>query len=135
MKTIIFITAKRAILIFTLFSGFQIQLLMAESPEKNRPVKNTLDLSALASGTPKEAAFNDAIPAKAPSMVSLIFVVPNEATFDDENSSPEISTELLREVAPVTPAEADFEDSSIDNVQDTTTVKFYVPLEANFIDS
>ncbi len=134
MKTTINIAAKRAILIFTLFLGSQIQLLMAKSPENSGPAKNIFDLSVLAPVTPKEATFDDVLPEKAPSMVSIAPVAPKEATFDDDDSSLEISTELLREVAPVTPAEADFDDASIDTGKDSSTVKFYVPLEANFSD-
>lgn len=134
MKTTIDITAKRAILIFTLFLGLQIQLVMAKSPVNNSPSKNTLDLSTLAPVTPKEAAFDDVVPEKAPSMVSLAPVTPKEASFNDDDSSSEISTELLREVAPVTPKEADFNDASTDVDQDMTKIKFYAPLEADFSD-
>ncbi|TRZ75684.1 MAG: hypothetical protein D4R97_02080 [Bacteroidetes bacterium] len=134
MKTIIIIAAKRAILIFTLFLGFQVQLVMAESPTNSSPTKNTLDLSVLAPVTPKEATFDDILPEKAPSMVSLAPVAPKEATFDDDDSSIEISTELLREVAPVTPAEADFNDASPEADKNINAIKFRVPLEANFID-
>lgn len=133
MKTTINIAAKRAILIFTLFLGFQIQLVMAESPANSSPAKNTFNLSALAPVTPKEATFNDVLPEKAPAMVSLAPTAPKEATFDDD-SSIEISTELLREVAPVTPKEADFNDASPEADKNINTIKFCAPLEANFID-
>ena len=131
MKTTIIIAAKRAMLIFTLFSFFQIQQANAKSPGTRGPAKNIFDLSILAPVTPKEATFDDVIPEKAPSMVSLAPVAPKEATFDD--SSPEISMELLKKVAPVTPAEADFNDAVVD-AKDTVIVKFNVPFEANFSD-
>lgn len=134
MKTTINIAAKRAILIFTLFLGFQIQLIMAKSPANSDPVKNTLDLSALAPVTPKEATFDDVLPEKAPSMVSLAPIAPKEATFDNDDCSLDISTELLREVAPITPAEADFNDASLDADKDINAVKFTAPLEADFSD-
>jgi len=134
MKTTIKIAAKRAILIFTLFLGFQIQLVMAESPANISLAKNTLGLSALAPDTPKEATFNDVLPEKAPAMVSLAPTAPKEATFDDDGSSFEISTELLREVAPVTPAEADFNDASSEADKNINAIKFCTPLEANFND-
>jgi hypothetical protein len=132
MKTTINIAAKRAILIFSLFLGYQIPVVIAKSPVNNSPAKTTLDLSALAPATPTEATFDDVLPEKAPSMVSLAPVTPKEATFDDEDSSPEISTELLREVAPVTPEEADFNDASPDTEPNITTVKFQAPPEADF---
>jgi len=134
MKTTIIIAAKRAILIFTLLSGFQIQFVMAKSPENSSNTAKTLDITALAPVTPKEATFDDVLPEKAPSMVSLAPVTPKEATFDDDHSSPEISTEMLKEVAPVTPAEADFDDAFIDVHQDTATVNFIAPPEADFSD-
>jgi hypothetical protein len=134
MKTTIKIAAKRTILIFTLFLGFQIQLIMAKSPANSDPVKNTLDLSALAPVTPKEATFDDVLPEKAPSMVSLAPKAPKEATFDDVDNSLEISTEFLRDVAPVTPAEADFNDASPEADNNINAIKFRAPVEANFID-
>jgi len=134
MKTTIKIAAKRTILIFTLFLGFQIQLLMAELPTNSGPAKNTLDLSALAPVTPKEATFDDVLPEKAPSMVSLAPKAPKEATFDDVDNSLEISIEFLRDVAPVTPAEADFNDASPEADKDINAIKFRAPVEANFID-
>jgi hypothetical protein len=66
-------------------------------------------------------------------MVSLAPIAPKEATFDDDCSL-DISTELLREVAPVTPAEADFNDASLDADKDINAVKFTAPLEADFSD-
>ncbi len=132
MKTTIIIAAKRTILILTLFSVFQIQQVNAKSPEKTGPANNTFDISILAPVTPKEATFNDVVPEKAPSMVSIVPVAPKEATFDEDNSL-EISTELLKVVAPVTPVEADFDDAVI-NTKDTGTVKFNVPIEASFSD-
>ena len=158
MKTSIIIAAKRAILIFTLFLGFHIQLVMAESPANSSPAKNTLALSVLAPVTPKEATFDDVLPEKAPVMVSLAPIAPKEATFDDvlpekppsmvslapvtpkeatfdvDDNSPEISTEFLKKVAPVTPVEADFNDPSPDEGINTCTIKFNVPLEASFND-
>jgi hypothetical protein len=134
MKTTMNIAATRAILIFTLFLGLQIQLVMAGSPTNSSPVKNTLDLSVLSPVTPKEATFDDVLPEKPPSMVSLAPVTPKEATFDIDDNSPEISTEFLKKVAPVTPAEADFNDPSPDEGINTCTIKFNVPLEASFND-
>ncbi len=134
MKTTTIIAAKRAILIFTLFFGFQIQLVMAESPANSSLAKNTLGLSVLAPVTPKEAPFDDILPEKAPAMVSLAPNAPKEATFDDYGSSIEISTELLKEVAPVTPEEADFNDALPEGDNNILEIKFRAPLEANFID-
>jgi hypothetical protein len=134
MKTTINITAKRAILIFTLFLGFQIQLVMAKSPENSSPAKNTLGLSILAPVTPKEATFDDVLPEKAPAMVSLAPIMPKESTFDDNDSSTEISSELLKKIAPVTPSEADFNDVSPETDKEINIVKFSVPVEANFSD-
>lgn len=128
------IAAKRAILILTLFLGFQIPTVIAKSPVNNNPAKNTLDLIALAPVTPKEATFYDVLPEKAPSMVSLAPVTPKEATFDDDDSSVEISTELLREVAPVMPKEADFNDAAPDADPKIITIKFNTPPEADFSD-
>jgi hypothetical protein len=134
MKTTIHIAAKRAILIFTLLLGFQIQLVIAGSPSSSSPAKNTLDLSALAPVTPREATFDDILPEKAPSMVSIAPATPKEATFDDDDNSPEVSAELLKVTAPVTPAEADFNDASPEPDMDADAIKFFVPVEASFID-
>ena len=133
MKTTINITVKRAILIFTLFLGFQIQLVMAKSPENSSLAKNTFGLSTLAPVTPKGATFYDVLPEKAPSMFSLAPIMPKEATFDDESST-EINSELLKKVAPVTPSEADFNDAPPESDKDISIVKFRAPLEANFSD-
>ncbi|MGA2823600.1 MAG: hypothetical protein ABSE72_08755 [Bacteroidales bacterium] len=134
MKTTINIAAKRAILIFTLLLGFQIQLVMAKSPENSSPVKNTPGLFTLAPVTPKEATFNDVLPEKAQAMVSLAPIMPKEATFNDYDSSNEISSELLKKLAPVTPSEADFNDISPETDIDINIVKFRVPMEANLSD-
>jgi hypothetical protein len=134
MKTKINIAAKRAILIFALFLGFQIQLVMAKSPENSTPAKNTSGLSILAPVTPKEATFDDVLPEKAPIMVSLTPITPKEATFDDSYSSTEISSEFLKKIAPVTPSEADFDDVSPETYKVINVVKFSVPVEANFSD-
>ena len=134
MKTTINIAAKRAILIFTLIFSFQIQHVMAKSPENSSPAKNTLGLFALVPVTPKEATFNDVLPEKAPSMVSLAPVMPKEATFNDDDISTDINSELLKKVAPVTPSEADFNDASPKADKDISIVKFRAPLEANFSD-
>jgi hypothetical protein len=134
MKATVTTAAKRAILIVTLFMGFQVQFLMANPPSVSHPVNNSIDLSALAPVTPREATFDDIVPEKAPSMVSIAPSTPVEATFDDYDSSTEISLELLREVAPLTPAEADFNDDMPDPDLNTYTVKFTVPAEAIFSD-
>jgi hypothetical protein len=60
--------------------------------------------------------------------------VPQEATFEDDETSVEISNELLREVAPETPSEADFNDAAPEPAKDATAVKFNVPIEATFSD-
>lgn len=134
MKTTIYIAAKRAILIFTLLSGLQIQLVMAKSPENSSPAKNTSDISALAPVTPKEATFNDVLPEKAPVMVSIAPVAPKEATFDEDDTAPDISAKMLKEVAPVTPSEADFNDASPETSNNFKTIKFTPPAEASFND-
>jgi hypothetical protein len=134
MKTTINTIAKRAILIFTLFLGFQIQLIMAKSPENSSPAKNAPGLSTLAPVTPKEATFNDVLPEKAAAIVSLAPVMPKEATFNDNDSSPVISSELLKKIAPVTPSEADFNDVSPETDKVINIIKFRTPIEANFSD-
>ena len=134
MKITIDIAAKRAILIFTLFLGFQIQLVMAKSPENSSPAKNILELSTLAPVTPKEATFDDLLPEKVPSMVSLAPIMPKEATFNDNDSASDISSELLKKMTPVTPSEADFNDASPKADKEISIVKFRAPLEANFSD-
>ena len=134
MKTTINISVKRAILIFTLFSGLQIPLMMASSPVNAGPAKNTLDISTLAPVTPKEATFNDNIPEER-TYFKLAPVTPKEATFEDADyASAEITSEFLREVAPVTPASADFDDSVPDAAQETVDVTFTIPLDADFPD-
>lgn len=134
MKTTINIAVKRTILIFSLFLGFQIQLIMAKSPENSSPAKNTPGLSNLAPVTPKEATFNDVLPEKVPAMVSLALIMPKEATFDDNDSSNEISSELLKKIAPVIPSEADFNDVPTETDKVINIVKFCFPIEANFSD-
>ena len=134
MKTTINIAAKRAILILSIFLGFQIQLVLAKSPLTSSPAKNTSDLSILAPVTPKEATFDDVLPEKAPVMVSVAPVMPKEATFNDDDISTDINSELLKKVAPVTPSEADFNDASPKADKDISIVKFRAPLEANFSD-
>jgi hypothetical protein len=134
MKTTIIIAAKRAILIFTLFSVFQIQQVNAKSPGNRGPEKNIFDFSILAPVTPKEATFDDVVPEKAPAMVSVAPATPKEATFEDADSAPEISTEFLKKVAPETPREAEFNDPSPDAKQQVPSVIFSVPTEALFID-
>ena len=134
MKTTLYITAKMSILIITLFLGFQIQLVMAKSPTSSGTAKSTSDISALAPVTPKEATFEDGVPEKAPSMVSIAPTPPKEASFEYDDSSHEISTELLKEVAPATPAEADFNDAAPDADKDRKALRFTTPGEASFSD-
>ena len=133
MKTTLNIAAKRAIVIFTLFSGLQVQLLMAHSVSAG-PAKNNLDYTTLAPVTPKEATFSDNIP-EARTYINLAPVTPKEATFnDDDYSENEITNEFLRLVAPVTPDVADFEDADENSVKDTAEVIFSIPREADFSD-
>jgi hypothetical protein len=142
MKTTINIAAKRALLIFALFSGLQVQLLMAHSVSAG-PAKTTLDITTLAPVTPKEATFNDEatlndndnLP-EARTYVNLAPVTPKEATFDDDDdyAGTGITNEFLREVAPVTPAFADFDDSVPDAAEDTVAVTFTIPMDADFTD-
>lgn len=136
MKTTINIAAKRAILILTLFSGIQISTLMAKSPGYSGPAKNNLDLPSLAPATPKEATFQDNIPEEK-SYVNLAPFTPKEATFEDDNNNNTgtgITSDFLREVAPITPDFADFEDAAPDLVNDTVAVHFRTPQNADFTD-
>ena len=134
MKTTINIAAKRVLLIFTLFTGLQIQLMMASSPVLAGPAKNTFTITSLAPVTPKEATFNDNIPEERTN-INLAPVTPKEATFEDADySSTEITSEFLREIAPVAPAFADFDDSFPEAIQDTSVATFTIPMEADFPD-
>jgi len=133
MKTTIITSAKQTILISALILGLQFSHAMAKSafgePTKTNPVlstmvpltpivsspvymvpDNTINLSVLAPGTPKEAAYNEA---------------------DDLN---DLTPELLKKFAPVPPAEADINDSILQSEINVKALKFTVPQEANFRD-
>jgi hypothetical protein len=136
MKTKINIAATKAILIFFLVSGLQLQYLMAKSPVNSGPSKATFELIVLPNA-PKAATFEDLVPERSTSPLSLAPIIPKEATFDDDDSSIEVSSELLKEVAPVTPAEADFNDlvpDSSKDGKDVKDVKFIVPFQTGFED-
>ena len=131
MKTTFNIAVKKIILIFTLFAGLQGQLLMAKSPVTAIPARNLVDCASLAPVTPKEATFSDIVPEKAPVMVSMAPSMPGEATFEDDFCNAEISNSLLKQVAPVTPEEATFEE--LPSLRgDEISLKFIVPMEAEF---
>jgi hypothetical protein len=137
MKTTINIAATKVLLIFFIFLGIQPQFAMAKSPVNDGPSKTTFELIILAPNIPKTATFEDLVPEKSTTPLSLAPIVPKEATFDDEYSSVEISNELLKETAPVTPAEADFNDALPDPGKvgkDIKDVKFVVPFQAGFED-
>ena len=140
MKTTINIAVTRAILIFLLVSGLQLQYLMAKSPVTDGPSKATFEFYIFAPNTPRIAAFEDLVPEKSTTPLTLAPIVPKEATFDDEYSSVEVNSELLKKVAPVTPAEADFKDplpdprKDVQDVKDVRDVKFIVPFQAGFED-
>ncbi len=64
-------------------------------------------------------------------MAILAPKTPKEAAFDNDDNSTELSSELLKKFAPVTPAEPDINDSSLQEELNIKTVKFVVPLEAD----
>jgi hypothetical protein len=134
MKTTINIEATRAILIFFLVSGLQLQFAMAKSPITGEPSKATFEFYIFAPNTPRVATFEDLVPEKSTTPLSLAPIIPKEATFDDEYKSVEISNELLKEVAPVTPTEADFNDAAPNSSKEVMDVKFIVPFQTGFED-
>jgi hypothetical protein len=134
MKTTINIAATRAILIFLLLSGLQLQYVLAKSPVNSGPSKASFELFVLAPNTPKAATFEELVPEKSATPLSLAPIIPKEATFDDEYKSVEISNELLKEVAPVTPTEADFNDAAPNSSKEVMDVKFIVPFQTGFED-
>lgn len=109
MKTIIIRLVKQTILILTLFLGFHIPSLMAKSPAVNNPI-NATDLSVFSPVVPKTVDFNNIAPDKEMDIIGFALVVPKEATFTDEDFSSEISSKFLKQVAPETPSQADFND-------------------------
>ena len=111
MKTILNTTAAKAILIFTLSIGFQIQQTNAKSPANFSPSRNSKNTSISAPITPKEATFKDGVPESSTLVISFSQLIPKEATFNDASDSAiEITPAFLKKVAPVTPLEADFDD-------------------------
>ena len=137
MKTKMNISVKRAILILTIISGFQISMLQAKSPEKIGPSLKSSDFTSYAPVTPKEAYFNDIIPEKAPVMVNIAPETPKEATFNDDDNTPVESPQFLSTLAPVTPPEADFNDSNpTDEASLVLTVaRPNTPTQASFDDN
>jgi len=80
-------------------------------------------ISRLAPLAPKEADFNDLVPETANAGVCLAPSTPREATFDDEY----VSDSLLNAIAPATPSEATFTgDDDYINLAPVT------PAEADF---
>ncbi len=131
MKTTTVIAAKQAILIFTLFLGFQIQNAFAKSPVNSDPSKSTLYLSTFVPVTIKVPSSYNLLPENMLNLIALAPKAPKEATFNDDDNSTEISSELLKKFAPEPPTEADINDSSIQVEVNMKPLKFTVPLEAN----
>jgi hypothetical protein len=132
MKTIINIPATRAIILLTLLIVFQIQPVNAKSPSTN-PSKNTVEVK-MSPATPSVATFEDAIE-NLVSEINFNQLIPKEATFDDEvEGAFDISNGLLKEVAPVTLSEADFDDPNTDKTVPSRPSGISTPLEADFTD-
>jgi hypothetical protein len=130
MKTTTVIAVKQAILIFTLLIGLQIQHVMAKSPANSDPVKNAPTLSTFVPVTSKAASSVDFLPESTLNINAFAPSVPKEASIDYENPN-EISPELLKNLAPSTPAEADINDSTLQLDVNINAVKFHVPCKAD----
>jgi hypothetical protein len=131
MKTTTVIAAKQAILIFTLFLGFQIQNIMAKSPVNSDPAKSTMYPSTFVPVSTKASSSYNLLPENMLDMMALAPKTPKEATFDNDDNSTEISPELLKKFAPEPPAEAIINDSTLQGELNINSIKFLVPLEAN----
>ncbi len=92
-----------------------VAMLMPETPmeasfeETAEPNENIFDLTALTPCIPMTADFSDEAPSMEINMLNLAPVTPAEADFED---GPAISNDSpMQDLAPVTPADADFGDS------------------------
>jgi hypothetical protein len=130
MKTTTLIAAKQAILIVTIFLGFQIQHGLAKSPAYNGPAKSSSEISNLVLASPKSSSVVDIVPENSLNINAFAPSLPKEASIDNENSY-EITPELLKNLAPSTPAEADINDSTLQIDVNLKAVKFLVPCEAD----
>ena len=120
MKTItIFLAASFLLILSSVFGNNE----GVPARSYKEAVLNSVFFSAPA--TPKEATFEDLIPA---SEVNLLApVTPKEASFDDEDD--EI---ILTGLALVIPAEADFADNSSVQSLDLKSLAPVTPSEADF---
>jgi hypothetical protein len=134
MKTQINLAAIRTILIIAGISGLLISQSQAKSPAANGPASSTFTIVSCAPVTPAVADFDDPVPEKTLFHLNLLVDKTKEGSFNDESDVQLESPEFLKSIAPVTPAEADFEDS--DPVQEVTTAVNFcgpdVPSEAAF---
>ena len=133
MKTRIITSAKRAILISTIFLGLQLTLVMAK-PANGEPAKNNPVISAPVSVTPKTSSPVDALRDNGLNMSALAPTTPKEATLSESDNPIELTPEILKKLAPVTPSEAIINDSTLQFEFNFNTLKFTVPTEAKFGD-
>ena len=69
--------------------------------------------------TPKEAYFIDIVPEPLPNISIFAPSTPKEATFDDElNCGTVFCTDILKNLAPTAPKEADFNNSSMNSINE-----------------
>ena len=133
MKKLITIAATRFILVLSFLSGFNAEALVA-NPSTHAPAKSVNEIGVTPPVTPKEADFNDVIPQKAPVMVSLSPTFPKEATFEDEETTPDLNENLIRVLAPEFPKEADFDNPDNISADGLSSLKPVTPKEATFVD-
>ena len=103
MKTTIINSAKQTILIFALILGLQFSHAMAKSAF-GEPTKNNLVLSTMVPLTPKVSSPVYMLPDNTINLSVLAPSTPKEAAYSDADILNDPTPELLKKLAPVTPA-------------------------------
>lgn len=133
MKTKITTAAKQAILIVLLSLGLQVNHIMAKSPSTSGPSKNISYVPA-SINTAYSSSSTDVIYGNRLILMNLVPIVPKEALFNDVENPVELSPEVIKSFAPVVPEKYEINDSTLENDVNLNSLKFTVPLQANFED-
>ncbi|MGA3014043.1 MAG: hypothetical protein ABSD71_08405 [Bacteroidales bacterium] len=133
MKTKVTIAAKQTILIVLLSLGLQVNHIMAKSPSIGSPSKNISDVPA-SINTANSSSSTDVASGNKLILMNLVPIVPKEALFNDFENPVDLNSDLLKSFAPVVPDKYEINDSTLENEVNLNSLKFTVPLQANFED-